>query len=72
MQSAGRPAARLPAMRIRARQTANTLVTAIIRPFKRDDLREALAAMAIQGITVTEVEGFGPQRWHTELHGGAD
>jgi nitrogen regulatory protein PII len=44
------------------------LVTAIIKPFKLDEVREALAAISVQGITVTEVKGFGRQKGHTELH----
>lgn len=48
------------------------LVTAIIKPFKLDDTREALSALGVQGITVTEVKGFGRQRGHTELYRGAE
>ncbi len=48
------------------------LITAIIKPFKLDDVREALAEIGIQGITVTEVKGFGRQRGHTELYRGAE
>jgi nitrogen regulatory protein P-II 2 len=48
------------------------LVTAIIKPFKLDDVREALSAIGIQGITVTEVKGFGRQKGHTELYRGAE
>lgn len=48
------------------------LVTAIIKPFKLDDVREALAEVGIQGITVTEVKGFGRQKGHTELYRGAE
>jgi len=48
------------------------LVTAIIKPFKLDDVREAVAEIGIQGITVTEVKGFGRQRGHTELYRGAE
>ncbi|HCU90135.1 MAG TPA: P-II family nitrogen regulator [Gammaproteobacteria bacterium] len=48
------------------------LVTAIIKPFKMDDAREALAAVGVQGITVTEVKGFGRQKGHTELYRGAE
>ena len=43
------------------------LVTAIIKPFKLDEVREALSAIGVQGITVTEVKGFGRQKGHTEL-----
>jgi nitrogen regulatory protein P-II 2 len=48
------------------------LITAIIKPFKLDDVRQAVAEMGIQGITVTEVKGFGRQRGHTELYRGAE
>ncbi|MDO8270666.1 MAG: P-II family nitrogen regulator [Gammaproteobacteria bacterium] len=48
------------------------LVTAIIKPFKLDDAREALSEIGVQGITVTEVKGFGRQRGHTELYRGAE
>ena len=48
------------------------LVTAIIKPFKLDDVREALADIGVQGITVTEVKGFGRQKGHTELYRGAE
>ena len=48
------------------------LVTAIIKPFKLDDVREALSAIGVQGITVTEAKGFGRQRGHTELYRGAE
>ena len=48
------------------------LVTAIIKPFKMDDVRAALSEIGIQGITVTEVKGFGRQRGHTELYRGAE
>ncbi|TXS94236.1 P-II family nitrogen regulator [Parahaliea maris] len=48
------------------------LVTAIIKPFKMDDVRSALSEIGVQGITVTEVKGFGRQRGHTELYRGAE
>lgn len=48
------------------------LITAIIKPFKLDDVREALSALGVQGITVTEVKGFGRQNGHTELYRGAE
>ena len=48
------------------------MITAIIKPFKLDDVRQAVADIGIQGITVTEVKGFGRQRGHTELYRGAD
>ena len=47
-------------------------VTAIIKPFKLDEVREALAAVGVQGVTVTEVKGFGRQKGHTELYRGAE
>ena len=47
------------------------LVTAIIKPFKLDDVRSALSEIGVQGVTVTEVKGFGRQRGHTELYRGA-
>ncbi|MBY0579067.1 MAG: P-II family nitrogen regulator [Burkholderiales bacterium] len=48
------------------------IVTAIIKPFKLDEVREALSAIGVQGITVTEVKGFGRQKGHTELYRGAE
>ncbi len=48
------------------------LVTVIIKPFKLDDVREALSAAGVHGLTVTEVKGFGRQRGHTELYRGAE
>jgi len=48
------------------------LVTAIIKPFKLDDVRDALAEVGIRGMTVTEVKGFGRQKGHTELYRGAE
>ncbi|MAP11509.1 MAG: transcriptional regulator [Gammaproteobacteria bacterium] len=48
------------------------LVTAIIKPFKLDDVREALSSLGVQGMTVTEVKGFGRQKGHTELYRGAE
>lgn len=48
------------------------LITAIIKPFKLDDVREALAELGVQGMTVTEVKGFGRQKGHTELYRGAE
>ena len=48
------------------------LVTAIIKPFKLDDVREALAGIGVRGVTVTEVKGFGRQKGHTELYRGAE
>ncbi|MGE0875168.1 MAG: P-II family nitrogen regulator [Burkholderiales bacterium] len=48
------------------------IVSAIIKPFKLDEVREALSAIGVQGITVTEVKGFGRQKGHTELYRGAE
>ncbi len=48
------------------------LIAAIIKPFKLDDVREALSEIGVQGITVTEVKGFGRQKGHTELYRGAE
>ncbi|MCC7330499.1 MAG: P-II family nitrogen regulator [Gammaproteobacteria bacterium] len=48
------------------------LITAIIKPFRLDDVREAVGEVGVQGITVTEVKGFGRQRGHTELYRGAE
>src|SRR5258706_346856 len=53
-------------------RTLMKLVTAIIKPFKLDEVREALSAIGVQGITVTEVKGFGRQKGHTELYRGAE
>lgn len=47
-------------------------ITAVIKPFKLDDVREALSAVGVQGLTVTEVNGFGRQKGHTELYRGAE
>ena len=48
------------------------MITAIIKPFKLDEVREALSVIGVQGITVTEVKGFGRQKGHTELYRGAE
>lgn len=48
------------------------LITAIVKPFKLDDVREALSDIGVQGMTVTEVKGFGRQKGHTELYRGAE
>ena len=48
------------------------LVTAIVKPFKLDEVREALSGIGVQGVTVTEVKGFGRQKGHTELYRGAE
>src|SRR5690606_3385228 len=54
------------------RETRMKLITAIIKPFKLDEVREGLSAIGVQGITVTEVKGFGRQKGHTELYRGAE
>jgi len=54
------------------RRKSMKLVTAIIKPFKLDEVRESLSAIGVQGITVTEVKGFGRQKGHTELYRGAE
>ena len=48
------------------------VITAIIKPFKLDEVRQAIADIGVQGVTVTEVQGFGRQRGHTELYRGAE
>jgi len=53
-------------------EIAMKLITAVIKPFKLDDVREALSEIGVQGITVTEVKGFGRQKGHTELYRGAE
>jgi nitrogen regulatory protein P-II 2 len=60
-----------PTIRTRAGDRMK-LVTAIIKPFKLDEVREGLSAIGVQGITVTEVRGFGRQKGHTELYRGAE
>jgi nitrogen regulatory protein P-II 2 len=57
---------------ILSKETPMKLITAIIKPFKLDEVREALSAIGVQGITVTEVKGFGRQKGHTELYRGAE
>jgi nitrogen regulatory protein P-II 2 len=57
---------------IHLRYLAMKLVTAVVKPFKLDDVREALSDIGVQGITVTEVKGFGRQKGHTELYRGAE
>jgi len=57
---------------IKKRNHSMKMVTAIIKPFKLDEVREALSGMGVQGITVTEVKGFGRQKGHTELYRGAE
>jgi nitrogen regulatory protein PII len=56
----------------RPEQQSMKLIVAIIKPYKLDDVREALAAIGVRGLTVTEVKGFGRQRGHTELYRGAE
>ena len=53
-------------------QSNKPLITAIIKPFKLDDVRESLSQVGVQGLTVTEVKGFGRQKGHTELYRGAE
>jgi nitrogen regulatory protein P-II 2 len=55
-----------------SKRDAMKLITAIIKPFKLDDVRQAVADIGVQGVTVTEVQGFGRQRGHTELYRGAE
>ncbi|WP_335342295.1 P-II family nitrogen regulator [Sedimenticola hydrogenitrophicus] len=55
-----------------SRRTCMKLVSAIIKPFKLDDVREALSEIGVSGITVVEVKGFGRQKGHTELYRGAE
>jgi nitrogen regulatory protein P-II 1 len=69
MQTAGR---RSPAGSFHQRGMRMKLITAIIRPFKLDEVREALSQAGVSGITVTEVKGFGRQKGHTELYRGAE
>jgi nitrogen regulatory protein P-II 2 len=57
---------------LNSRISAMKMVTAIIKPFKLDDVREALSEIGVQGITVCEVKGFGRQKGHTELYRGAE
>jgi nitrogen regulatory protein P-II 2 len=59
-------------VKISRRKTNMKLVTAIVKPFKLDDVREALSDIGVKGITVTEVKGFGRQKGHTELYRGAE
>jgi nitrogen regulatory protein P-II 2 len=54
------------------KETIMKLITAILKPFKLDDVRESLSEIGVQGITVTEVKGFGRQKGHTELYRGAE
>jgi nitrogen regulatory protein P-II 2 len=64
----------MPVPKFKAKPIGETmkLVTAVIKPFKLDEVREALSAIGVQGITVTEVKGFGRQKGHTELYRGAE
>jgi len=59
-------------LRHEIRESCMKLITAVIKPFKLDDVREALSDIGVQGITVTEVKGFGRQKGHTELYRGAE
>jgi len=61
-----------PAVAISNQEINMKLITAIVKPFKLDDVREALSEIGVQGITVTEVKGFGRQKGHTELYRGAE
>jgi nitrogen regulatory protein P-II 2 len=54
------------------REEEMKLITAIVKPFKLDDVREALSGLGVSGVTVTEVKGFGRQKGHTELYRGAE
>ncbi len=67
-----KPPALGPAGSIHHRGMRMKLITAIIRPFKLDEVREALSQAGVSGITVTEVKGFGRQKGHTELYRGAE
>ena len=66
MREGGRPEA------LFKRESGMKFVTAIIKPFKLDEVREALSAIGVTGLTVTEVKGFGRQKGHTELYRGAE
>jgi nitrogen regulatory protein P-II 2 len=63
------PGSRRPAAK---EEYSMKMVSAVIKPFKLDEVREALSTMGVQGITVTEVKGFGRQKGHTELYRGAE
>jgi nitrogen regulatory protein P-II 2 len=60
------------AQRHNKREAAMKLITAIIKPFKLDEVREQLSALGVQGMTVTEVKGYGRQKGHTEIYRGAE
>lgn len=62
----------LPVFLFRNRGIFMKLISAVIKPFKLDDVREAVASLGINGLTVTEVKGFGRQKGHTELYRGAE
>jgi nitrogen regulatory protein P-II 2 len=62
----------MPFFKHSVRITNMKMITAVIKPFKLDDVREALSGVGVQGITVTEVKGFGRQKGHTELYRGAE
>jgi len=59
-------------IKLEIRSNRMKLVTAIVKPFKLDDVRSALSDVGVQGVTVTEVKGFGRQKGHTELYRGAE
>jgi len=62
----------VPILGLKIHGAAMKLISAVIKPFKLDEVREALSAIGVQGITVTEVKGFGRQKGHTELYRGAE
>jgi nitrogen regulatory protein P-II 2 len=62
----------MPSTPLTNKEIKMKLVTAIVKPFKLDDVREALSEIGVSGITVTEVKGFGRQKGHTELYRGAE
>jgi Nitrogen regulatory protein PII len=68
----GKQASRYPVLPTCKRSRLMKMVMAVIKPFKLDDVREALSALGVAGITVTEVKGFGRQKGHTELYRGAE
>jgi nitrogen regulatory protein P-II 2 len=70
--AAGRSGRSRADLHTRRGEASMKMITAIIKPFKLDDVRQAVADIGIQGITVTEVKGFGRQRGHTELYRGAE
>jgi len=64
--------ASMPEFKHCVRLTTMKMITAVIKPFKLDDVREALSGVGVQGVTVSEVKGFGRQKGHTELYRGAE